>query len=223
MRGLGFRPDPPRAAPGTPAAAAPAPVAPAPAPAAPSPFENMPEVQNLEPPGPEYSAIPVVQPAPAKGTAASFALKATQGRARTVYMLGLVLGLIVLASLFPALSHLNIVKAPGWARGIFLIAALQLVYIAWMMALPDWSTVWVGMWLFALVAAIYAMVLVIVVLTADGMPMMLSLDEVRQPAKSWAAIMVLMMGLMSYVCGRVSMSWRKAFELAKAKRTPVAA
>ena len=41
-------------------------------------------------------------------------------------------------------------------------------------------------------------------------------------AKGWAAIMVLLMGLMSYMCGRVSMSWRKAFERAKAKR-PAAA
>jgi hypothetical protein len=209
--------------PAAPVAQTPAPQqAPAPVPS-PTPFENLPEIKHLEPPGPEYSAVPTMPVGPARGTPASFALKASKGKAQTVYMLGVGLALVVLASALPALGHLNIVQAPGWARGVFLLAALQLVYVAWMMALPDWSTVWVGMWLFAVVAALYAMILMIVVYTAPGKPMMLSLDDVRQTAKGWSAIMVLLMGLMSYVCGRVSMSWRKAFELAKAKRPAAAA
>lgn len=200
-----------------PLAQVPAPTIPAPSPS-PKPFENLPEIKHLEAPGPEYSAVPTPLPNVKLGTVASNALKANKGKTQTVYMLGVGLALVVLASALPALGHLNIVEAPGWARAVFLLAALQLVYIAWMMALPDWSTVWVGMWLFAVVAALYAMVLMIVTFTAPGKPMMLSLYDVQQTAKGWSAIMVLLMGLMSYMCGRVSMSWRKAFELAKAKR-----
>lgn len=189
-----------------------------------APASAPPAAATEPPPGPEYAPGPEYsQPAnqvSQKKTSRRVLAKASGGKAATVYQLAVGLAVVVIASAVPAMGYLNLITAPGWARGVFLVAALQLAYVLWMVTLPDWSTVWVGMWLFAIVAALYAMVWMIVVYTAPGKPIMLSLDEIRQQAAGWCAIMVLLMSLMSYICGRVSADWRKAFELAKAGRTP---
>ena len=178
-----------------------------------------------QPPGPEYMAAPAavrVVSAEKKEAQLPWSVRASKGKMQTVYLLAVFLATVVLISGLPAYAHLNIMTAPGWARAVMLLATLQIIYVLWMVALPDWSTVWVGMWLFALVAATYAMTFMIVKFTAPHKPLMLSLQEVRQYAAGWSAMMVLLMSLMSYICGRVSMAWRRAFEMAKAKRKKLA-
>lgn len=206
-----------RQSPAAPQPSAPAPT-PAPQPAVPQPAAAQvpgPEYQSsVAPvPGPEYLAAPTKPKVPRK-----LAARAGKGQTQTVYLLATGLAAVVIISSVPAVPHWNLAAAPGWARAIWLLAAVQLAYVVWMVALPDWSTVWVGMWLFAVSAAVYAMIFVVVAFTERGRPIMLSLEDVRSNATGWCAIMVLLMSLMSYVSGRVSMAWRRAFELAKARK-----
>lgn len=186
-----------------------------------SPFDAMPEVSQLESPtvtpGGDETFVPVIEPKTSP-VADSLAARAGKGKLQTVYLLAAALAIVVICSIIPVLAkgHLNVVAAPGWARAVLLVGALQLAYIVWLVALPDWSTVWVGMLLFALVAAAYGMFWMIIVFTAPGEQMILSLHDLpRSQAGGWCASVVLVTGLMSYFCGRISANWRRDFELAR--------
>ncbi len=171
-------------------------------------FENIPELEN--PP-----AIPnfVVDEAPLTSSLAS---QAGQGKVFSVYGLGLVLMAAAFASLVPAFEHLNPMTAPGWARAVLLAVSIQMVYVLWMVALPDWSTVWVGMLLYAVLASGYAMMWMIRVFSASGRELILELHTLDQTqVAGWCATMVLAMGLLSYICGRFSATWRKEYERLK--------
>jgi hypothetical protein len=138
---------------------------------------------------------------------------------QTVYYLGVGMLVVTLFCAAPALRHLNLATAPGWARLVLLLCALQLVYIAWIVTLPDWSTVWVGMLVFALLAAIYGMGMAVAMATPLDRPLPLGMNEVRYTAAGWCMAVVLLAGLMTYFCGRISFRWRRAFEMSKARRT----
>ena len=136
---------------------------------------------------------------------------------QTVWLLAAALALVTLFSAAPALSHLNLAEAPGWARLVLLLAALQLIYIAWMATLPDWSTVWIGMLVFALSASIYAVGMSLVLASRVDAPLPLGMNAVRQSAAAWCGVVVLLSGLMAYFCGRISAKWRRTFELGRNK------
>jgi hypothetical protein len=138
---------------------------------------------------------------------------------QTVYFLGVGMLMVTLFCAIPAMRHLNLAAAPGWARLVLLLCALQLVYIAWIVTLPDWSTVWVGMLVFALVAAIYGMGMAIAMATPLDQPLPWGMNDVRYTAAGWCMAVVLLAGLMTYFCGRISFRWRRAFEQAKARRS----
>ena len=136
---------------------------------------------------------------------------------QTVWLLAAALALVTLFSAAPALSNLNLAEAPGWARLMLLLAALQLIYIAWMVTLPDWSTVWIGMLVFALSASIYAVGMSLVLASRMDAPLPLGMNAVRQSAAAWCGVVVLLAGTMAFFCGRISAKWRRTFELGRSK------
>jgi hypothetical protein len=138
-----------------------------------------------------------------------------QGNLATVKWLALILGLAVAFSLAPVvyLAHLNPATAPGWARVVVLLAAVQAGYIAWMLNVPDWASVWVVMLVFAAVSAIYAVATSVAVATPLDQPIWLGMGEVRRSAGAWCASVLLAMSLATYLCGRTAARWRRTFEL----------
>ena len=138
-----------------------------------------------------------------------------EGRLVTVRWLALILGLVVLFSTAPifAKMHWDLQTAPGWARLVVLMALLQAVYIAWMLNNPDWASVWVVMLVFAAVASIYGAATAMVIATPLDRPMLLGMEEVRRTATGWCGAVLSAMSLATYLCGRNSAKWRRAFEL----------
>lgn len=144
--------------------------------------------------------------------------EADEGRLQTVQWLAFFLGLVVLFSVAPALGHLNLYAAPGWARAVLLLAVLEAVYIAWMLATPDWASVWVVMLVFAFVSAAYGMATAIAIATPLDKPMPLGMGDLRESASQWCGSVMLLNSLATYLCGRTSAKWRRAFELEMAGR-----
>lgn len=138
---------------------------------------------------------------------------------RTVKWLAVFLGLAVLFSLAPVVRflYLNPETAPGWARVVLLAAAVEAAFIVWMLAAPDWASVWVVMLVFAVVAALYGMATAIAAATPPHQPLPLGLAEVRTTAASWSGAVMLVMALATYACGRLSAKWRRVYELTHGK------
>jgi cation transport ATPase len=141
-----------------------------------------------------------------------------------VRWLGLILAGIAALSLLPLLvtANVNLVTAPAWARVALLLAAAQFFYIAWMVAAPDWSTVWVLMIVFAIAAACYGAATAAALATPLHQPVVLGMSEIRETARGWCACMVLTMSLGTYLCGRLATRWRRAFENEMAVRVRMA-
>jgi len=148
-------------------------------------------------------SIPVASPAPRP-------MRLDRHWIQTVYWLAFALAAVTLFSAAPAMRHLNLLAAPTWARVMLLVATLQFAYIIWMVLVPDWSTVWIGMIVFAVVAAMYGMMVLAAWLTAAGNPLPFELAGSRATVAGWSAAVTLMNGLMIYVCGRISAAWRRA-------------
>ncbi len=136
-----------------------------------------------------------------------------RGKIQTVRWLAFFLGLVILLSAIPALGHLNLATAPGWARLVLLITALEAVYIVWLLATPDWSTIWVLMLMFAVAATAYGMATAVAIATPIDHPMPLGMGPIRASAPRWCMAMLLTTSLATYLCGRTSTKWRRQFEL----------
>ncbi len=83
-----------------------------------------------------------------------------------------------------------------------------------MVTLPDWSTVWVLMLVFACSAALYGCGLAIVLVAQPTPDMPLQLYSVHHLAVPWCAAMVLLAFLGAYLCGRFSSRWYRGYALA---------
>lgn len=121
----------------------------------------------------------------------------------------------------PAWKHLNLEIAPGWARVAMLLAVLQGFYIIWMLATPDWSSVWVVALVFALIATIYGAATVVALATPLDRPLPLDMEALRRSAPRWCGSVLLVNGLFAYLCGNSSLRWRRSYERetgAKARR-----
>jgi hypothetical protein len=134
---------------------------------------------------------------------------------QTVRLLAILLGAVALLNLAPVVwcRHFNLETAPGWARAVVLIAALQVLYTVWLLATPDWSTLRVLMMLLALTAAIYGMAAGITLATPLDKPMPFGLGKHRHSAPRWCAAVLLFTVLATYLCGRISTRWRRSLEL----------
>ncbi|OHB85914.1 MAG: hypothetical protein A2V98_14590 [Planctomycetes bacterium RBG_16_64_12] len=146
------------------------------------------------------------------------AYRPDRGKLRTLKWLAFFLALVVAFSTFPAWEHLNLATAPDWARIVLLLAALEAFYIVWMLATPDWASVWVVALVFAFVAAVYAMATAIVLATPLDKALPLGLGEFRLLAARWCASVLVLSALATYLCGHISVRWRRRLELETAGR-----
>lgn len=101
-------------------------------------------------------------------------------------------------------------EAPPWAQAILLLAALEIAYAAWMLLVPDWSTVWVAMLVLTGVCMLYGTALGIAWVGPRGWPLPLGIDQVRGNCQPWCAAVIGVTFLLTYACGRVSRRWKKA-------------
>ncbi len=145
------------------------------------------------------------------------------GRIASVKWLAGILLAAVVFSLLPVLYawQVNLATASGWARVVVLVAALQAIYVGWMLSAPDWSTAWVVMLVFAGVSALYAVATAMVIATPPDRAMPLELGEVRYSARAWCAAVLAVMSLCTYLAGRFSTRWRRSFEYETAGRSVV--
>ncbi len=140
------------------------------------------------------------------------------GRIQSLQWLSLILAAAVLFSIGPAALHVDLEIAPGWARAVLLMAAAEAVLIAWMLASPDWSSVWVAMLGFGCVTTAYAVVTAVTVATPLNQPMPLGLGEIRGWSSKWFASVLAIQALATYLCGRAATRWRHTFRLEMAGR-----
>jgi hypothetical protein len=142
------------------------------------------------------------------------------------YWLGAMLLVVTWVEMIPAISQsvqaefpfLAISAAPAWAQVVLAIGLLQLVYIVWMVTLPDWSTVWTMMLVYGAVSAAYGFALAATLLTPRDQELMLQLELVRRLTPLWCGAMVLLTFLAAFLCGRTSTRWHRAYlAMVKAK------
>ncbi len=141
-------------------------------------------------------------------------------RVQTVRWLAFFLALVVAASTFPAWEHANLQTAPNWARIVLLLAALEVFYVAWMVATPDWASAWVVMLVFAFAAALYGMATAIALGTPPTRSLPLAIGDLRPDAPRWCGEMLLLHVLATFVCGQTAAGWRREYALQMAAISP---
>jgi hypothetical protein len=145
------------------------------------------------------------------------------GKRRGARQLGMALALASLLNVAPAVIHvLEYARSDAsqgvspWACGLLLMGVVQLAYAFYAVQLPDWSTAWVVTLLTLAVAAVYAMLLAVVLSsTADGRIVhALQLSDLlgNGAAAAWCFAMLCFTGLFSYCSGRFAAGWRKVYE-----------
>lgn len=143
-----------------------------------------------------------------------------RGKVASVKWLALILAGAIAFSTGPVFFQglLNLETAPGWARLVLLLAAVQAIYVVWMLNRPDWASVWVVMLVFAAASALYGMASAIAIMWPDGDLMPMGLEPIRRSARIWCGAVLLTTSLATYLCGRASAKWRRQFELETAGR-----
>lgn len=113
--------------------------------------------------------------------------------------------------LIPAASNLAPSTAPDWARWLLMLMVIQLAYAIWMVSFPDWSTVRTMMIALAAVTTLYGVALGIATVTPREKPLPFDLNDVRDQVRLWCGAVLLLLGLLTYACGRVAHRWRKDY------------
>ena len=137
------------------------------------------------------------------------AYRANPQQIETAYWLAVVLLFVIVFSAAPALGYLRLDQAPAWAQAMLLVAGMQLAYSIWLVIVPDWSTIRVGLWLFGASAVLYAAGAALFAMAGAG-PLPLDLAAPRSSAAGWCGANSLALGLLSYACGQVGATWRRA-------------
>jgi hypothetical protein len=129
-------------------------------------------------------------------------------RVQTTRRLAIGLAAVALAGAAPALSDIDLAAAPGWARAALLLATVQAAYVAWLLAVPDWSSLRVLMIVFGAAAAIYGGAALAVLFAPAGRPLPLDLEPLRRLAAQWCMVMLLLNGSLAGLCGAAAARWR---------------
>jgi hypothetical protein len=130
-------------------------------------------------------------------------------RRQRAYRIALALALICFLAAMPAYWHLRLSTAPAWARVLLLGSLWQLAFVTWMATIPDRSSIWVLMLVFAIAATSYAAVASITLLTPDDFDLPLGLTETRWPAFWWSSLMAVLSAAAGFFCGHTAQRWRK--------------
>ena len=136
------------------------------------------------------------------------------GKVQSSRMLALAMALTAAVGAAPGLWALGGEHLPAWAVAALAVAAVQVLYLLWMLALPDWSTVWVGMVVFALTGASYGAVAAwLAFVPEERGENLLELLPLRRQALGWSVAEMTLCVLVTYAAGRLAAGWRKALNL----------
>ena len=72
---------------------------------------------------------------------------------------------------------------------MLLVSLVQLAYAAWLATVPDWSSLWATMFVWAAVATLYAVAASVSFMTPAEHDLPLGLTAVRRLAPSWCIVM----------------------------------
>lgn len=142
-------------------------------------------------------------------------------RRQTIHLLAAGIALLALLNILPMVValHAPVSDRPAnllggalletWALGIVLIAVLHLVYLLYVLQLPDYSCVRVVSLFLLAVSTLYAVVLALRLLASEGNGLMrwLGLDSnvfSSSQEALWCFLMVLISGSLSYLAGRAA-------------------
>ncbi|MBI2477856.1 MAG: hypothetical protein HYV60_04190 [Planctomycetia bacterium] len=102
-----------------------------------------------------------------------------------------------------------------WACGLLLVGVLQCAYAVYLVQLPDWSSVGVVTCFTLAIAASYAAMFGLTLMSSDQGHFVQLLDLADRlrggKATAWCLIMLSLMSLTSYFSGRVGARWRNTF------------
>jgi hypothetical protein len=180
----------------------------------------------LPPPADEAiseSELPVVVPLPSPGPL----LRRRPFHQRRRQLLALALALLACFSALPVVLVLaepardvtrELVNAPTldtWALLVVLAFLLQLVYVLYLLQIPDWSAAWVVSLFLLSISTAYATLLGIRLLASGGNAIVAWLQLERNPFSRgqevlWCLLMTLLTGMLTYVTGRFAQRWREA-------------
>ncbi len=126
-----------------------------------------------------------------------------------VYLLAMAVAGVSLLAAAPALPHINLMSAPVWAIIALVGLLLHVLYVAWVVSLPDWSTVWIGGCLLAATSVAYLIGSAIAAMSFSWF----GVEANRGTALSWGIIIAVLFGGVAFACFRSGTSWRREFEL----------
>jgi hypothetical protein len=128
---------------------------------------------------------------------------------QTVYMLAGALAAVAIFGAVPALRHVNFAQAADWVQILWLLTAAHIVFVLWLISLPDRGTLWIGMLWCAGAAALYGGGMALVLGAGPGKLPPLDLASVRNTAGGWCAANILLLGTLCYIFGRTSANWQR--------------
>jgi hypothetical protein len=183
------------------------------------PLAVPPAVPPAPPPAPIAAAAiqPIAESAATMPKLRAWSVEGVRGyrpessRVHAVYFLAIGIVLMTCLQLAPAVSRLNPSTAPTWVRWLLMLSLVQLAYAMWMVSFPDWSTVRTTMFALAAVATLYGVALGIATVTPPEKSLPFDLNDVRDKVRLWCGAVLLLLGLLTYICGRIAFRWRKAY------------
>ncbi len=133
----------------------------------------------------------------------------TVSQQRSLFWMTLLVVALGLLSMLPGLATLSSKFEPIWARVSMLIGTWQLGLAVWIMTIPDWSTLRVMLWSYALLAAFHGGLFAVTLATPSGEILPWDLTEIRSSAIPWTGGMAFFCVLAAYASGTLMSRWRK--------------
>ncbi|QDU31444.1 hypothetical protein ETAA8_66020 [Anatilimnocola aggregata] len=168
------------------------------------------------------------EPAPAPPPiAVMIGVRPTPAQRSTAWQLGAVFIAAALFSMGPAVWEISdYLQSDGgqsvarWAFLLLMLGVIQIGCVALLMQIPDWSSVWIVTIQSLALAAIYAAVLGLTIITSGDSPLIgaLQLDYQYSSGKAppWCVCMAATYACLAFFAGRLSARWHKVLRQVKA-------
>jgi hypothetical protein len=141
-------------------------------------------------------------------------------RRQRAYAAALLMATVGILAAIPALWEVGSLRMPDWSAAALVLSLFQIGYAAWIAVFPHWVTLWVGMIASTITAALYGMIMALVMMSPAGRPLLLDLADVQRTAPGWCLAVVLITSIVIYCTGRLATRWRREAALA-AKSTGI--
>ncbi|MDD4788054.1 MAG: hypothetical protein PHO07_12845 [Pirellulales bacterium] len=119
---------------------------------------------------------------------------------------GLAAGLLAATaySAAPALAHLADDPIAGWTRLVLGVAALQTVFVLWMLTVRHWAAIWSVAVVFAAASAAYGAITAFAFAAGADRPLPWGMAPIRHRAGAWSATVLAVYLLATYACGSIA-------------------